>query len=322
MTGPEGIIVHRMSNSLITRRELLRGSLAVAATLPCLLKAPLGRAAEKPATKREPFKLAINIDPPKLSPTDLDPGWETTEIPMSLVVKPFSDEAEWKEIKARILSWKLPPLKSSSHFAEGIMPILGPNIDLQQQEKWIKTALARLAELGVEIAGVYGGHFRVPQDFPREQATEQALRFCELVGKHARTHKILIALEPIADPATVFPLYLEGVAFAKRIGLPEIRCMADLNYFIKANQALEDIAKEPEYCLHLHIANKGAQPADGERTPIFLKLFGILRDMDYTRSVSAACPWISTTGGELNYREENAKCLKFLKSLRAKAYGA
>ena len=33
--------------------------------------------------------------------------------------------------------------------------------------------------------------------------------------------------------------------------------MADLNYFLKLDQPLEDIAKEPEFCAHVHIAEGG-----------------------------------------------------------------
>jgi sugar phosphate isomerase/epimerase len=305
----------------ITRRDVLRGSLAALAATPLMTSSVLS-AAEGAAVKRQPFKLAINVEPPKFDPAGIAPGWDATEIPISLVIKPFSTADEWKQTKAQIKAWKLPQFTASGYFAETIRPLLGPEADFEKQERWAKIAFARLAELDVGVAGVYGSHFAVPEGFSKEKATEQALKFCGMLAKHARPHKILIALEPTADPASLFPMYLDGLAFAKRVGEPEIRCMADLNYFIKANQSLEDIAKAPDYCLHVHIANKGAQPNEGERTATFLKLFGVLRDMGYTRSVCAACPWVNTLGGEFNHGAETAKTLNFLQGLRAKTYSA
>ena len=37
--------------------------------------------------------------------------------------------------------------------------------------------------------------------------------------------------------------------------------MADLNYFLKLDQPLEDIGKEPEFCAHVPIAEGGYGPA-------------------------------------------------------------
>ncbi len=325
-----------MLNNRITRRDLLKSSLATLAAAPFLGSAAQSLAADKPPAKRETFKLCINLDERgEHSPTEIAPGWDTVEIPLSPIVKPFSTEEEWKETKARILSWKLPPIKTCGFFNEGVIreqpglpagkkSLIGPNEDFEREKDWAKRSFARLEELGVEVAGLWGSHFRVPEGFDRNKATDQALRYVEMLGKAARPHKIRIVLEPTADPTTVFPKYTEGVAFAKRIGMPEVRVMADINYFIKGNWDYKDIAIDPDYCLHCHIANKSAQPGkvegEDDRTELFLKLFAVLRDIGYTRSVCAACPWVSTTGGKLDYRAETAKCLKYLQNLRTKTY--
>jgi hypothetical protein len=96
--------------------------------------------------------------------------------------------------------------------------------------------------------------------------------------------------------------------------------MADLNYFIAIDQAFEDIALEPDLCLHVHIQGETYQPNVGNCTDKILHIFRVLRDIGYERTVSSAHPWISTEGDSFNYRLESEKTLKFLQNLRNQVY--
>jgi len=162
--------------------------------------------------------------------------------------------------------------------------------------------------------------FSVPEGFPRERATEQGLRFTHLLADHAETHAMTVALEPLSDLSTLWPRYLDGVAFAKRVNRPSVKVMADLNYFLKLGQPLEHIAIDPEYCAHVHIAEGAGQPGIGDRTALYERLFRILRDIKYVRGVSCACAWVSTDGGELDFGRETRKTLAYLQALRARVY--
>ena len=270
----------------------------------------------------EPFRLCILFgDAPNRPPAEIAPGWEMAEIPVALQLIPFESQANWTRKRAEIESWHLPPIKVSSHFIQdwGLIAT-GPDVDWEQLEVWTQRAFNRLAELGVEVVGVYGGFFTVPEGFSRTQAMNQAQRFVNLLADHAARHRMLIALEPMADMNTLWPRYLDGVAFAKEIGRREVRVMADLAYFLKLDQPLEDIAREPEYCLHCHIAGKDGQPGVGDRVEVHTRLFRALRDFGYERGVSAACPWVSSQGGKLNFGLETARALRYLRDLRDKVY--
>ena len=96
--------------------------------------------------------------------------------------------------------------------------------------------------------------------------------------------------------------------------------VSSLNYFLKLDQPLEDIAIEPEYCAHVHIAEDGGQPGTGERASLYERLFRILRDMSYTGAVSCACAWVSTEGGDLDFGRETQKTLAYLQDLRSHVY--
>ncbi|MCB0116855.1 MAG: sugar phosphate isomerase/epimerase family protein [Caldilineaceae bacterium] len=270
-----------------------------------------------------PFKLCILFgDKPDIRPpAEIGSGWDVTEVPVALQVRPFESDANWAAKKAEIASWNLPPARIASHFLQfwGLKAV-GPDVDWEQLEFWTKRAFRRLSELGVEVVGIYGGFFAVPEGFSRDEATEQALRFCHLLADHAEQYGMTVALEPLSDLTTLWPRYLEGIEFAKQVNRPSVKVMADLNYFIKLDQPLEHIAIEPEYCTHVHIAESGAQPGAGDRTDLYRRLFRILRDIGYQGAVSCACAWVSTDDGPLRFGVETDKTLAYLQNLRAEVY--
>lgn len=268
------------------------------------------------------FKLCVLFgDDPNRPPVEISPGWEMAEVPVALQIEPFESEANWLAKQAEIVSWHVPPIKAASHFLQfhGLIPV-GPGADWDQLTFWTRRAFARLAGLGVEVAGVYGGFYKALQGYPKPFLMEQAIRFTHLMADCAEPYNIMIALEPIADPQTLWPMYRDGIAFAKEIGRPSVRVMADLAYFIRGNQPLELIADEPDFCLHVHIAGEGGQPGVGDKDELLTRLFRILRDIGYERGVSAACPWVSTDGGALDYAKETARSLDYLQRLRARVY--
>ena len=271
----------------------------------------------------ETFKFCILFEEaPGRDLAQIAPGWEMAEIPVALMVKPFESAANWSQQRRVIDSWNLPPIKASSHFLQfwGLAPT-GPGVDWEQLDFWTGRAFARLAGLGVEAVGVYGGFFRYVEGFSKTKAMDQAIRFVDRMADYAEMYDMLVALEPIAELDTVWPMYNDGIKFAKEeIARPSVRVMADIDYFFKGNQPFELIAEDPEYCLHVHIAGDHAQPGVGDMDDVFVHLFRILRDCGYTRGVSAACAWVSTEGGEVDFGKENAKSLAYLKTLRDKVY--
>jgi sugar phosphate isomerase/epimerase len=273
----------------------------------------------------EPFKLGILFgDKPQLRPpAQIGPDWDVAEVPVALQLVPFESDANWAAKKAEIASWNLPPIRVSSHFLQfwGLKAV-GPDVDWEQLEFWTRRAFRRLAELGVQTAGIFGGFFAVPEGFSRDTAHEQGVRFAHLLADHAEPLGITIALEPFSDLSTLFPRYLDGIAFAKQVNRPSVKVMADLNYFIKLDQPLEHIALEPAFCAHVHIAEGAGQPGTGDREEIYARLFRILRDMGYAGAVSCACAWVSTDGGELDFGRETRKTLAYLQALRARVYAA
>ena len=53
-------------------------------------------------------------------------GYDLIEIPVEIMVQPLKPEVVWNETLAMLKSWNLPPMKTSSHFLEGVLPVIGP----------------------------------------------------------------------------------------------------------------------------------------------------------------------------------------------------
>ena len=263
----------------------------------------------------------MNIDNIEMKPPlELAPGWDTSEIPITELLLPYDSDEVWKKNLADIYSWNLPPIAAASHWLKDER-ITGDKVtDFNELERQAGQTCKRMTEVGCPIAGVWGNFFEVPDGFSRNKATDQALTYCNMVSTYADKYGILIAIEPTGNPNTVFPKYTDGIDFIKRLNKKSIRLMADLNYFVAISEPFEDILLEPELCLHVHIQGEIYQPNVGYCTNKILRIFSILREMNYDLTVSSAHPWTSTEGNTFNYRIESEKTLKFLQTLREKVY--
>lgn len=261
------------------------------------------------------FPYGICIDD---APVDkVAQGFEYFELPNALLCEPFSSNHIWNQTKARITA---PGRKfhSASHYLQfhGLVGN-GAGYDREQHQFWAERSFRRMAEVGVKVVGVYGAFFQKPDDkYDLVHAMDDAISSVNIMADAAEKYGMEIALEPMAKATSLFPRYLDGLAFCKATGRKSVKLMADLNYFLALNQDLEDILKAPDYCLNVHIqGDGGAQPYVGNRTPIFERLFKILKEINYAHVVTSACPWVSTKGGELDWAYETQKTVEYLDSI-------
>jgi sugar phosphate isomerase/epimerase len=274
------------------------------------------------STASKAFQIGIVVDVVPIN--ILSKEWEYFEVPASIHGNAIFSEKEW-------LEWKN-IYKNDGRCTPVTSHLLGPGkmylgasgeyYDRELVEFSLKRTIRRMAELGVKYLGAWGGHFRCQEGFNRTRAIDQAISTINIAADIADQYGMQIALEPQAESDTLFPRYLEGIEFAKATGRSNVKVMADLNYFLKLNQPLEDILKYPEYCLNVHIqGDGGSQPNVGNREEILLHLFSVLKEAGYDKGVSAACPWVITNGAsEIDYKYETDYTLKYLQDLRDKIY--
>lgn len=265
------------------------------------------------------FKISVLFgDSPIMIPTEVAPGFEQSEIPTELLIDPIMTDHDWVDRKAEILSWGMPPIKVSSHWFSH--PCNTPGADWEVLEFWTKRTLKRLGDLGVETAGIYGLFFRKTDT---NKGMDDAIRYANMLGDEAKKNNMNIALEPMANPDTLFPTYKEGLEFVRLVNHPEVKIMADLNYFLKNKESFDVIKEEPTWNLHCHVAGNapnGAQPNVGAIRDIHKAFFKVLVDTNFEGGVSCACPWINTGDGEFSLRAETAKTLKYMQDLREEVY--
>jgi len=268
------------------------------------------------------IKLGLVTDVIPLN--QIAPGWDYYELPSGVHVLPLESEANWIPNREMYRAQGV-PTPVASHYIGGFGTMAsGPSFDREQHLFWAERSFRRMNEMGVKVAGVWGGFFKNPAGYGRDKAIDDAISFCNIVADQAEKYDMLVALEPNADLDTLFPSYAEGLAFAKATGRRSIRVMADLNYFIKLNEPLDLIRKDPDYCVHVHMAGEGggfSQPNLEPRTELYHQLFGILKDIGYSRTVSVASPWrISNGAAEIDYRYETEITLDYMQKLRAQYF--
>jgi len=255
-------------------------------------------------------------------------GYDFFEIPCQFHVMPFHTEDKWRASRDRYLA-KGVPTPVASHYIGGDDPLTGfgayaagPGYDREQELFWASRAFRRMHEIGVQVVGVWGGMFRCPDGYPKNRAWEDAISFCNIVADEGERWGIKVALEPNAEPDTLFPSYREGLAFAKSLGRDTVRLMVDIGYFVKLGEPLETILEAPEYCLHVQVSGAGnghSQPNFDPHVVEQDKLFSILKQIGYTGTVSVAAPWYSTNGADpIDYRYETATTLRYMQDLRAR----
>lgn len=266
------------------------------------------------------FKISVLFaDSPIMEPTKIAPGFEASEIPAGKLIDPLMTNHDWETRKKEIQSWGMPQMYVSSHWMNA--PCNTPDADWEALEFFTKRTLKRLGEMGVKTAGIYGKFFRKAET---EKAMEEAVRYATFLGDEAGKNNMNIALEPMADPDSLFPTYAKGLEFARLINHPNVKLMADLNYFLRNKESFEILKEDPSWNLHCHIAGRsergGAQPNVGEYREIHKEFFRVLRDTHFEGAVSCACPWINTGSGEFDLTQETAKTIDYLRELRREVY--
>jgi hypothetical protein len=273
------------------------------------------------------FRFSMVVGDSDINPALLSSGWDFTEIPNLLVVKPHTPGATWEATKVRIKSWNLPLFYAANYlFAtfdqpeEGRIPFCRPDTDWNQVEFRKRWSFERLSELWIINPGVYGDFFAISDGYSKTKGTAQCLRILSVAGDVAKKCKMNMAIEQNGHPQSLIRLNTDGIEMVNRFDYPNVKIMADTNYFIAGNWPVEDINKASELLAHTHTIGIKGQSGAGDMTAYHTKMFQVLKSRGYTKTVGIACLRVSTKGGALDFKYESGKSLKYLQDLRAKVY--
>lgn len=238
-------------------------------------------------------------------------GWDYLELGVAGELIPESDDAAaWAEKKVALLALPL-PCETFNLFVPGKLKITGPEVNRPALTRYVRTALARAAEVGGEVI-VFGsgGARQLPASgWSAEQAHEQLLWFLnQCADAHEKTG-VVVAIEPLnRHECNLLHTVAEGAALAREVGRPGVRNLADTYHMERnGNESLADILASADCLAHVHTADTGRK-APGTGVYDHAALFTALREAGYDARVSIECNF---TDGE--FEAELAQALAHLK---------
>jgi len=251
--------------------------------------------------------IGICVSPERVP--QIAPGYDFIELAASSTLVPLEDDGAFAKIKPELAALQ-PPIRAFNVFIAPQLKLVGPDVNWQQVSLYVRRALRRASDLGGEVIVFGSGGARmVPAGFSRADAWKQLVHFLELCSNEAAEYGIQIAIEPLNRGETnIINTYREAVALARDVGRDEIRVLADIYHFMVENEPLEDIAAEPDWLAHVHLADTGRKYPGSGMYPLE-RLFAILHDIEYAGRVSVECGW-----GD-DFSDESARALHFLRSL-------
>jgi sugar phosphate isomerase/epimerase len=172
--------------------------------------------------------------------------------------------------------------------------VVGPDTDAQELERYLETALDRVAELGGEVV-VFGsgGSRHVPDGYPRDEALKQFEYACGVAGDVAAKHGLTIAIEPLNRGETnLVNSVAEAVASAKQVDHPSVCVLSDLYHLRVEGESLSGTIGAGDLLAHVHVAAPDRSlPRPGHGEQELRDYLTALRTMGYNARISVEARW-------------------------------
>lgn len=236
-----------------------------------------------------------------------DAGYDYYELAVG-VVKPEQPDSEFEPVKELVGNFEIFP-EAWNCLLPGDIKVTGPEVDKYRIERYLRTALYRIEELGGEIVVFGSGGARtVPEGFPMDEAKDQIIEFVTLAGQIAGNHGITIAIEPLCKKeCNIINTVKEGVEIVRAVDHPFVKVLADLYHMDEEKESLEDIIEADGDLVHTHTADTGRlYPGSGSYP--HAEFFQALKKIGYEERISVECTFN-------DFSTEVVKALNFLQNM-------
>jgi len=172
------------------------------------------------------------------------------------------------------------------------LKIVGPEVDEERMKIYAKRAIARIEQIGATTAVIgSGGSRSVPEDFSRDETSQQIVHFLNIVADEADNSSVTIAIEPLnRKESNIINSVAEGVEFAKQVNRPSIRVLADFYHMDEENEPLDTILDNKDWLAHIHVADTG-RGAPGTGHYPYAEFVRLIHEAGYDGMVSIECRW-------------------------------
>ena len=163
--------------------------------------------------------------------------------------------------------------------------------DEKKVEEYLEKAFARAKETGIEVVVFGSGASRkIPDGFPREKAVEQITTVCiKYIQPIAEKNGLTVVIEPLNKNETnIFNTVEETAAFVKKLGLKNVKCLADSYHMDMEKEPYKNILLAGKDLAHAHIANPDGRvlPKNSDAND-YSDFFATLVEIGYTGRLSA-----------------------------------
>jgi sugar phosphate isomerase/epimerase len=181
------------------------------------------------------------------------------------------------------------PAPVTNLFLPATLKVTGPQIDRDEQMRYVRKAFDRLARLGTGLV-VFGsgGARRVPDGVAKEEAFAQLVDFGRRAAAEGQRHGITIAVEPLRQQETnIVNSAAEGLALVKAIDHPNFQLMIDFYHLASEHEDPAIVLEARDHIRHLHMANP-----QGRVFPLawdeyeYAPFFAALRQIGYDKRIS------------------------------------
>lgn len=226
-------------------------------------------------------------------------GYDFIELSVAGHLMTEEDDHTWLHtIKAKLRALPLPPETFNSFVRVG--KIVGPDVDFDALQRYVRTACFRAASIGGRII-VFGsgGARNIPEGFDPAQARQQLFKFLHLCDAEANSLGLTIAIEPLQKAeSNVLNLVSEGAELARELNSRSIRVLGDTFHMERENEPLSALVEARDVLAHVHVADTG-RLAPGTGTYDYVSLFRVLHSAGYDERVSIECSFGADFTGEV-----------------------
>jgi D-psicose/D-tagatose/L-ribulose 3-epimerase len=272
-------------NERVQPRCLARLSPLAALLLASACSVPASTPAPTASGARQPVQVGVTVRLAGLEEAEAA-GFDYVELATSELA--LLSEADFQAARQRIREVGL-PVPVTNLFIPGDIRLTGPEIDRERQMEYVRTALDRTSQLGVEyIVFGSGGARRVPDGFPREQAFAQLVDFAKRIAPEAQARGITILVEPLRrQESNIINTAREGWEWVRAVDHPGFQLMVDFYHLASEDEDPQILIDAQHNIHHLHMANP-----EGRRFPLrweerdYAPFFRALRQTGYAKRIS------------------------------------
>ena len=193
--------------------------------------------------------------------------------------------AEQKRLDAKIISCNV--------FIPGLLKITGTETKHDEIIVWAETTFSRAQQAGIPFIVLgSGGARRVPENFSKQEATQQMIALCKRLGPVAGKYNVTVVIEPLNSQETnIINSLKEGAEIVMAVDHPNIQLLCDIYHMLKDDEPASEILKYGQYIKHCHIAEKETRSAPGTMGDDFTEYFKALKQIKYTGCICIEGKW-------------------------------